>query len=65
MSYAIQFIVTLTASTVVAVAVGNTVVDIVDQKLQPVIEALSKGGELPAQSSEHLQQPKPAPEDYI
>jgi len=59
MKYLFQFMATISVSAVISVFVGETVVDIVDQKLQPIIEALEGGRQLPTQSLEPLRFSQP------
>ena len=63
MNYLISFIATVTVTTIISVAVGDAVLDVVDAKLQPLIENLEGGRPLPSRSSEPLLS-KPVPE-YI
>lgn len=65
MKYLYQFMATITVTTVISVAVGQAVLDVVEQKLQPLTEALGSGSPLPSQSSEPLRPVQPSPEDYI
>ena len=63
MNYLINFVATVAVTTVISVVVGDSVLDVVDAKLQPLIESLEVSRPLPSQSSEPLL-PKPVPE-YI
>jgi uncharacterized membrane protein YvlD (DUF360 family) len=65
MKYLYQFMATITVTTVISVLVGDAILSVVDQKLQPLIEILESNRPLPAQSSEPLRPAQPAPEDYI
>lgn len=63
MNYLINFVATVAVTTVISVVVGDAVLDVVDAKLQPLIENLEVSRPLPSQSSEPLLS-KPVPE-YI